>query len=1033
MRTLIPTLALLGAAGLPCTAQEPAPARVEPLDIVGDSFAGLRLSPGVVDGPLEFRATRIQRWSVPGATRADGTSEPTTHRLLLSGDVSMQIAVKPWSAARAAVWLAPLPPGDPDAAPNVYQVFIFFDRAFTPQEDPSVGIAADRLPVHGVVKATTVSIKGDLITEGRPDEGDAPFMREAERALAVRLRARLQGRTPEPQSPDELARQRRPIPPLFPGLERSFQSSPADDPARIRELEQRLGPAQRDEPIFAKTGVISFAVKGVATTVPGPDETSITITGGVTVQYWERSRNQTLELTAERAVIFVDPDSPRESMQFDASKVRGLYLEGDVVGTINTPQGRYTVRAPKVFYSIKDDRALLLDAVFWTFDEKRGLPLYVRAKTISQESADTFKATGATLTNTAFFEPDFAIGTRSVTLTRRRTPEGDSRVFVDARHITLEAAGIPFFYWPILRGDPQAIPIRSVSVDSSTGSGTALRTTWNLWSLLGVRPEGAGDADLLVDWHFGRGAGIGTRMNWDRQSAQGGLFVYTLPEDTGRDVLVTGAKKELDGQWRGLALAEHTAKLSENWTFTAEAAYISDETFIDGLFEEMSTTRREFASAVEARRLYENTALWAAARGSFNDFISNQYLKQSQGYTVEKTPDIGYVRIADDLIDSAPGVITYTSEYRLSRMRMRFDESRADEFGFRNPAQAQSAFGINPNQSLGDRLRAEGFTEDPVTRFDTRHEMDFNLSAGPVNIRPFVTGRVTVYDTEFDAFSGYGSTPADDDTRLWSSQGVNVTTELQRVDNSVESRLFDLHRMRHIVQPGVTVWHAGSSIDRVDLPVYDDEVESLAEGSATRVSLNQTWQTQRGGPGRWRSVDVFKLNAGATASSNDTDIESPIGRFFEYRPELSNLGSFGDITGSWQVSEVLAIGGMTVYDFDNDHLQKTVLGATLQHTPDFSTFADLRTINSQDQTFLTLGASYELTRKYALDVSGSYDTDQGNFQTISGQITRRFPSMTLGLASSYNHITDVTSFSVILRPVGSTRPGARLQALGPSR
>lgn len=1017
---MVPAAAQVVAPG-----QQPQPNRqARPLDITGENFAGQRLPVNISEGVIELAAAKAWRWTSPGPARTDGSPLPPAQRILLSGDVEVRLGSYVFNAARAAVWLAPL-----DGSEGVWQVFAYFDRAGTPTEDATVAIWGDRLPVQGIIKAESgPSLKATLVTAGSPGEDDAAFVREGERALAMKLRGLVAGKEPPRLSPDDLARQGLPIPALQPGLMRAYEPRAFEDPRNVAAFERGLPPAERDEPIFASTGVISFYSAGTIKTVAGADETAIVISGETTVQYWARDKDQTLELTAERGVIFTEAGTPADATQLEVSKVRGIYLEGNVVATIVTPKGKYSIRSPKVYYSIKDDRALLVDAVFWTYDERRGLPLYVRAKSISQRSANEFHATSATMTNTAFFNPDFSIGTRSLTLSRRKSDDGDSRIYIDARDITLNAGGLPFFYWPILRGEPETIPLKDVRVENSSGSGTAIKTMWNLYGLLGIRKKGSNDeADLLVDYYFDRGMAFGSKLNWSDQSSKGGLLVYTLPEDRGRDVLVTGQKKEFDGKWRGIATLEHQQALSDEWSIFVEGSYISDETFMDGFFERTAQERREFTNSLYARRLKENSALWAEVRGTFNNFIANQYLIQTPGYVVEKLPDIGYARIADDMISSSPGLLTYSHEYRLTRMQLKFDEKEAREFGFADPTRAAKSFGINPTQSIADRLRAEGYVEEPVDRFDTRHELGMQLAAGPVIIQPFVTGRLTAYDDDFNQFSSN----ADEQFRLWASEGVTASTELQRVDNGVESRLFDLHRMRHIIQPSLTVWHADSTIDRVDLPVYDDSVESLAEGTATRFGLNQTWQTQRGGPGRWRSVDVVKLNGEVVISSDDVDKESPIGRYIDYRPELSNLGgSFGDLNASWQVTEIFGLGALTVYDFDDRHLQKSAIGGTLQHTPDFATYADWRTINSQEQTYVVLGATYQLTPKYGLDLSGSYDTQLGEFQSVAANVRRRFPSVILGVGVSYNNITDESSFGIMIQPVGVQGPGARLQGLG---
>ncbi|CAN0593595.1 unnamed protein product, partial [Laminaria digitata] len=184
-----------------------------------------------------------------------------------------------------------------------------------------------------------------------------------------------------------------------------------------------------------------------------------------------------------------------------------------------------------------------------------------------------------------------------------------------------------------------------------------------------------------------------------------------------------------------------------------------------------------------------------------------------------------------------------------------FSEVDAREYGFTTNSLADAAFGTTATQSLGDKFRAAGLDESPVTRVDTRHELNVRFDLGPIRVNPFVVGRLTAYDNDFATFS-----PAQtDEVRYWGSGGITLSTTISKVDDGIESRLLDLHRIRHIIEPSITVWGSDSNFERGDLPIYDDDVEGLIEGTSVRAVLDQTWQTKRGGVGRWRDVDLVKL------------------------------------------------------------------------------------------------------------------------------------------------------------------------------
>lgn len=1008
-----PYLRAAAALALFCgTLIAPAPLLAQqPAGEVTGALARTRLPVPVIDGPVEFAATRTAAWTERTADGRDIT------RLVLKGDIRVRLGIYRFGARQAAAWIAPLPPGDPDAGPLVFQVFIYFDGVGTADEDAAVALTADQLSVQGIFRVPeAVVLKTDVRTEG-PGRPDA-LVREAERKLAAYLERVAEGEQPAIDMADVgreiMVEPEQPVAPTV----------PTEDPVarRIAEASARLAAVPRDEPIFARDGLFTVAAGDVVIS-KGTDERVVTITGDerhpITVIYWDAQRDQTLQLTAERAVIFLDPGEAPAEAQFPAREVRGIYLEGDVYAD----NGQYRLRSPKVFYSVRDDRAVLIDAVFWTYDEQRGLPLYVRARTIEQLSEQRFRATKARLTNTAFHDPGLALGASSVTISPPRREGAGPQL--DVRNLSVRLAGLPILWFPRYRGDPSSIPIREVGIDASSGHGIGIKTGWNGASLLGIDLPPGQTLDFLADYYFERGPALGADWEWSGDRARGAAVVYSLPYDAGSDLTSTGRKVDRSGDLRMIALGEHRTQLNEKWELWAQGFWISDATFVDAWFDTLARNRREFENSVYLKRNGVRSSLTAEVKSNFVDFISNEYLLQSQGYTVERAPEATYTRLADDVLAGlAPGLLTYTSDYRVGRVAFEFDEEEADDRGFQTLAQSGALFGILPSQSPADALRAQGLNSESVTRFDTRHELSAQLRAGPLNVTPFATGRFTGWDHTFTDFSP----EADEKHRWWGSVGGEVSTEISRIDNGVHSRLLDLHRIRHIVTPRLALWSARTTIDREDLPVYDEGVESIEQGDAMRLALDQRWQTYRGGPGRSRAVDVFTLDLELVMSDKTGPARSPIGRWIGYRPEGSSLGDFATAATTWQVSEVVALAGHTVFDLDSHQQDRTSIGGMIQHTPDFATFGDLRYINSQDQTFADVGLQYVLTPKYAMSGYASYDTDRGRFQVIGGEIRRAFPNVWLGVSASYNDINENLSLGIVVQPRGL--PGISGRASG---
>src|SRR5690606_20859646 len=184
-----------------------------------------------------------------------------------------------------------------------------------------------------------------------------------------------------------------------------------------------------------------------------------------------------------------------------------------------------------------------------------------------------------------------------------------------------------------------------------------------------------------------------------------------------------------------------------HWSIFTEAALISDPTFVQAFFERMGKDqRREFTNALLFRRIEDHTELTVEARARGQNFLANEYLIQTPGYTVDKLPEAIYSITADDLLDRWRGLLTWSHEYRAGLMRMSFHEPAAAEIGYRPNVRSQAFWGIGPDESPADVLRARGLDEDTVFRADTRHEVTMPLRLGPLNLTPFAVGRATAWD-----------------------------------------------------------------------------------------------------------------------------------------------------------------------------------------------------------------------------------------------------------------------------------------------
>ena len=942
----------------------------ETLKIRGDRLTGIVLPVEPIEGDITITALRANGWKV-----AD------TNRLYLEGDTTIRIGTFEFDSDDAVVWLNRLESADG----LINQIAIYFNHLEEPTGRAGIAAQGEKLLVTGSAIGN-VTLDVALLDDSRPIR--SPFINQAEQRLAAHLQTLFTEPLPE------LAQ--------YPQIDFPLEKP---DPQGPRDFQVLNDTSQL--PIFSNDTKINVSA-GKLEVQSGELENVIIATHGLIVESADDVTKQRLTLSSERGVVYTKPGPLSElpSVAMDADFVQGIYLEGNVVAS----DGDYTVRSNRAFYDVQRQEAILLDGVLRTYSRTVNRTVYARADEFRQISKSQWQANKAIVSTSSFATPHLALGASQVRITQAPesttdtnpdTPDDLLETRFDSRGNTVRAGGIPVLYWPRFKGTVSSIPLEDIEGGYTESDGVFVRTLWDLYSLLGIERDDDTALRLAFDVFSRRAVATGIEFEYDYADDIGFLELYGM-YDTGTDRTSSGQDVEQDDEFRGVVLWEHQTFLSPEMTLQLQASYISDPSFITTWREDDFAERREYETSAYLRHLDAHTAWTLLASYDLNDFVSNDYILASRAYQVEKVPEATYRRYGDSIFNDR---VTYSSEYRLSRARLSFEKSTSRELGIR-----QSVFGIGLDNPIDNLLQSSGLSSQFVSRFDTRHELSLPTKVGIFRVNPFIVGRVTAYDDDFEDFSG-----EDDQTRFFGAAGVKVSSTFQRVHNDANNAMFDIHRLRHVVEPSVTVWFGHSTIDQKNLPVYDEEVESLADGLAVRFGLKQSWQTQRGGPGRWRSVDFLTLDAALIMTSGETDREYPTPRFYEYRPEYSVLEDHVFTRAVWLPSDSLSVVAEATYDLNESRVARGTFGVQLQHSPLFSTFVEYRYIDASDNELLEVRWAYQLTRKYGIELSPQWDFQEDEFRSVRTTVVRSFPDFDLLFALDVDKIRDETTFAIALR------------------
>ena len=730
---------------------------------------------------------------------------------------------------------------------------------------------------------------------------------------------------------------------------------------------------------------------------------------------WQRSEEGMIEFLADNLVLFSEEggfaiDQAAETgSQIGSGKAQSVYLEGNIVMT----EGDRTIRADEIYYDFVNQRALVVNASLRVFDEKRGLPIYLRAERLGQVSEHIFEAENAQLTTSEFHLPQVSLTASKMVLLKddavaayanvtKQADDTGARYEGQLRDVRAKVGDISYFSWKKMSTNFKRpdLPISKVRMGNNNEFGTSVETRWHLARLLGLKDPPWLDARLAADYFSDRGFGGGVEGVYETDDAKGEFIGYAM-DHRGVDQLGSvSSRRNLDPDQdvRGRFSWRHRQWLEDDWQLTTEVGYLSDENFQEWMYRDEFYTDKEQETLVYLKKLRDNWSFSVLGKIRINDFEE----------TTEEAPSVEYHRIGQSFWDHQ---LTWYSDSQVARFRDRESDGSSDGF---------------------------------YTYAFTRNEVDLPLMLDTVKLVPFVAGSYGFDDGAGFARDLDGSLLDDESEVFLGEVGLRASTMFWKEDPAVRSRLWDLNGIRHIVTP------------YAEAIMYEASDEVVEMRDVIHLGLSQRWQTHRGSEENQRSLDWIRLDMEATWVSDDAD--DSIGPAETYGPSMfiyndpsiplllrrdsAYYGMARDTFSTefaWRVTDAMAVLSEVNFDMDDGEIQQLNMGVSRYVYPDISYYVGTRylrpvivedvtdNIYEEGSNSFVGAVTYRLTPRYTMTFSQEYNFDFDKSVrsdlTLVRQYHRMFYALTLSADESLDR--NAVMFSIWPQGVDELAVGSR--------
>jgi len=638
-----------------------------------------------------------------------------------------------------------------------------------------------------------------------------------------------------------------------------------------------------------------------------------------------------IEMVADNIVLMIRDMTEDEAQLYAGGKKGRKYIEAYAEGNVFIYEDGVTMKGPRIFYDKTAKKGIIIDGEIKAYSATRAIPMVYEAKQIRLASKNVFLAKDAMLSITEMGKPNVWFACKKMTI----TGEGEDRV-ATTTHNAIFVEGVPVFYWPIFktRLQGESAPLRRIHYSSSSSFGNRVQTIWDLFAL-GVDSSRIRSYDkwsnlyLTLDFLEKRGIGIGLDFEYARAESQGFFTGYFI-DDRGEDFRDQVRKRDERGRFRW----QHRQQLLEDLELDIEFSYISDAGFLDEYFEREAKEEKEQETYIY---LKYTPADFAALTFLFRPRTNN-----FQNY-VEYQPQAG-VNIIGYPVSLGSHKFTFYNDTELANVRRRY----RDPLDIREPR---------------------------AYRSDTRNEIEYPFSIGPVNIVPYTGVRLSYYDATWIKGT----------SERWAlSYGLRASSRLHRIYD-YENDLLNIHRVRHIIIPDFEM----RRVYGVDLRPFDvfpnDAVDDVDNLDMFSFGVRQRWQTKRSvrsndpeAPAKLRVEDLALFDLEVSMFPNhERDNAGKSLSNFEYRAE-------------YYFSNRVALLSDGEFDFRDSRWEVINVGMRVNQSPKMSFYVGNRYAEDAESSILILRTDYKVNERWSVGYYEQHDYNLGRPIARSVFLQRRF-------------------------------------------